>query len=280
MTNLNIFVRKIYKKSPEIIKKIIFYNFLILNKLPKSIFRIIKINKFENAKKDSYLDIFWGSSNVNNINLVNSRLLEESVKYFQDSLRINLDFKKPSDHFKLYSYEFDNVNSAPGEHYRFLAAVTKNIKPKNIIEIGTGSGISAKVFHEFSNANIYTFDIFDINIENSYLSQEEVESDRIKLINSNIENIEEFNKYKELIAEADLIFLDASKSGVLEDKILRNLSSIEFNSSNTLLIIDDIKFLTMFEVWNKIQSSKFDASSLAHWSGTGLVEFSKKLKYG
>lgn len=280
MKNLNLLVRKIYQKSPESLKKIIFYIFLILYKIPRSIFRIVKINKFENARKESYLDIFWGSSNVNTINFENSSLLEDSIKYFRDSLSIKLDFKKPSDHFKLYSYEFDNVNSAPGEHYRFLAAITKNLKPKNIIEIGTGSGISAKVFHEFSNANIYTFDIFDINIENSYLSVEEVKSERMKLINSNIESVKEFNKYKEIIAEADLIFLDASKTGVLEDKILSNFASIEYNSNNTLLIIDDIKFLTMFEVWNKIHSPKFDASSLAHWSGTGLVQFSKKFYYG
>lgn len=279
MDRLKFLIRKIFNLLPPVVKKVIYYVYFTSVRLPILIFRIISISKFHNAIGDSYLNIFWGSSNLNKINHDNNILPKDAVEYFEEAINIKLNYEDQMDTFKLYSYEFDNINSHPGEHYRYLAAICKVKQPKTIIEIGTGSGISTKVFYEFSNAKIYSFDIFDITLENSYLSEDEFNSNKLDLINENLIEKEVFHKYKKIIENADLIFLDASKSGILEDKLLKNFSTITFKSDSTLLVIDDIKFLTMFKVWEKIKSEKFDASSLAHWSGTGLVNIIKKLKY-
>jgi len=279
MIKLKTLIRKIFYKQPQFIKKVIYYCYFILVKLPTLIFRIIGISNFQNAISDSYLNIFWGSSSLNMLNHHDNRLQIDAIEYFREAIEIKLNFKDQNNSFKLYSYEFENINSLPGEHYRYLAAICKVKQPKSIIEIGTGSGISTKVFYEYSNAKIFSFDIFDITLENSYLSEEEFNSSRLDLINENLTEKVVFQKYKKIIENADLIFLDASKSGTLENKLLKNFSTLTFKKESTLLVIDDIKFLTMYKVWHKIKSEKFDASSLAHWSGTGLVNITKKLKY-
>lgn len=271
--------RKFFYIQPQILKKIIYYVHFISLRLPTLIYRIVSISKYNNSNGESYLNIFWGSSNLNSINRDNDKLPNEAVKYFMEAINIKLNYEDQNDSFKLYSYEFENINSHPGEHYRYLAAICKIKQPKSIIEIGTGSGISTKILHEFSDAKVYSFDIFDITPNNSYLTEEEINSNKLDLINENLIKKEVFQKYKKIIENADLIFLDASKSGILEDKLLKNFTTATFKNESTLLVIDDIKFLTMFKVWEKIKSEKFDASSLAHWSGTGLVHIVKKLKY-
>ena len=45
------------------------------------------------------------------------------------------------------------------------------------------------------------------------------------------------------------------------------------------LIIDDILFVNMIDLWRKIKSPKLDATSLGHWSGTGIVDISDGFLY-
>src|SRR5262245_41197010 len=54
-------------------------------------------------------------------------------------------------------------NIWPGEHYRFLAGLVETVKPKIIIEIGTGSGLSALTMAKYlpEGGRLVTFDVKD-----------------------------------------------------------------------------------------------------------------------
>ena len=43
--------------------------------------------------------------------------------------------------------------------------------------------------------------------------------------------------------------------------------------STAIVVYDDIRLLTMVELWRSFRMPKFDATSLAHWTGTGLVRY-------
>ena len=49
------------------------------------------------------------------------------------------------------------------------------------------------------------------------------------------------------------------------------------NKENKILILDDIKFMNMINLWNSIKSPKMDIVSVGNWTGTGLVDISKGL---
>ena len=46
-----------------------------------------------------------------------------------------------------------------------------------------------------------------------------------------------------------------------------------------LLILDDIKFVNMIDLWRSVKSPKIDLSSFGHWTGTGVIDISEGLKF-
>lgn len=72
------------------------------------------------------------------------------------------------------------------------------------------------------------------------------------------------------LASADMIFLDASKDGFFEERFLSLLFALEPKGPQ-LIVLDDIRVLTMIRVWRDITLDKLDVSSFGHWSGTGIV---------
>ena len=71
--------------------------------------------------------------------------------------------------------------------------------------------------------------------------------------------------------------MDAPKDGVFEYRFLQLLSTLQ-PKKNKLLILDDIRFINMVDLWVSIESPKLDVSSFGHWSGTGLVDISEGLR--
>ena len=85
-----------------------------------------------------------------------------------------------------------------------------------------------------------------------------------------------FEEYKSILNSAEIIFMDAPKDGIFEYKMLKQLAKLDFKE-NRLLVLDDIRFLNMIDLWRSIRSPKLDVSSFGHWSGTGLVDMSAGL---
>jgi len=149
----------------------------------------------------------------------------------------------------------------------------KTLKPQIIIEIGTYQGLSALSMKKFlkRKAKIYTFDLIKWNnIENTCLLEEDFKDNRLIKLISDLSNYDELKKHEDLLTNADLIFIDAEKDGIMEQNFINNFSKLKFKS-NPLFIFDDIRLWNMISIWHNIKMPKLDLTSFGHFSGTGLV---------
>ncbi|MCI5120948.1 MAG: hypothetical protein D3908_07145 [Candidatus Electrothrix sp. AUS4] len=128
-----------------------------------------------------------------------------------------------------------------------------------------------------AESKIYTFDIFPWKSFNSHLSDEYFSEGKVQQIIGDLSDIIFFEQYVALLNKAKIIFIDAPKDGVFEYAFIENLTKLEKLKSK-ILIIDDIKFVNMLDLWHNIASPKIDVSSFGHWSGTGIVDISNGLE--
>jgi predicted O-methyltransferase YrrM len=186
--------------------------------------------------------------------------------------------KLNSCNFSLPDAKFFNV--FPGEHYRLLNSLIEVTQAKNVVEIGTSTGLGTLACAEVnSDVQVTTFDIVEWDKLHlpTHLSQEHFKNGRIKQIIGDLSLDDVFIKNKSILDEADIIFMDAPKDNIFEYKMIKNLMQLK-NRKNRLLIIDDIRFINMIDLWRSIQSPKIDATTFGHWSGTGIVDIKAGLK--
>jgi len=164
----------------------------------------------------------------------------------------------------------------PGEHYKFLAGIVQYLKPKLIIEIGTGKGLSSLTMKKYlsANASIVTFDIFPWKKYpgECILKEEDFADGRLIQYTDDLSTKEGFQKHAKLLKEADFIFVDAAKDGIQEQRLIDNFKTIQFSNS-PIFLFDDIRLWNMLKIWREISMPKLDITSFGHWSGTGLVEW-------
>jgi hypothetical protein len=169
-------------------------------------------------------------------------------------------------------------NIYPGEHYRLLKALSKILDPKVIVEIGTFTGMGSVAFLQGQKqGNLYTYDIFPWDSFASHLTQSDFVGDKLFQVMADLSNADQFQKNIEILNNAEIIFMDAPKDGVFEYQFTSLLSKLQ-PKKNKLLILDDIRFVNMIDLWMNIDSPKLDVSSFGHWSGTGLVDISEGFK--
>ena len=171
-------------------------------------------------------------------------------------------------------------NIFPGEHYRLLAGLLRNLEPKLCIDIGTHTGMSARTMldHTSKSCQIHSFDIIHWQEFESHLNEKDFEQGRLT---QHLEDLSEeviFTKHISTIEKSQIIFCDAPKDGQFEYKFLRLLQEVKPSEKQRLLILDDIRFLNMLPVWRSIRSPKLDATSFGHWSGTGIVDITSGLE--
>jgi len=166
------------------------------------------------------------------------------------------------------SQHLDYLNLWPGEHYRLLRGISSVVKPKVTIEIGTWVGMSTLALAKYSEKTI-SYDIRDWkSFKNTFL----VESDFVNGIDQrtgDLANHNFFETEKETFKNADLIFLDAPKDGVFEEAFLK--LALPTLKPGAILVLDDIKFLNMLEIWENLEYQRIDLTSFGHASGTGIV---------
>ncbi|MBJ7380839.1 MAG: methyltransferase [Polynucleobacter sp.] len=170
------------------------------------------------------------------------------------------------------------LNIFPGEHYRLIKAIAQIQKPSLIVEIGTYTGMGSLALMQGQvHGKVITYDIIPWNHFDTHLHQGDFDQNKIEQKLADLADLNEFEKNIEILNQADIIFIDGPKDGKFEYQILPLLSKLEAKE-NKLLIMDDIRFVNMIDLWISIQSPKLDASSMGHWSGTGLVDISQPLK--
>ena len=167
-------------------------------------------------------------------------------------------------------------NTFPGSHYRILNGIVKFLNPKLVIEVGTYTGMGTFALSQNLNGEIVSFDIIDYKNFETHLNDEFLKKNKFKQYLSDLSEKTEYDKHYQLLNNADIIFIDAPKDGKFEYKLLENMTNLK-NKENKILILDDIKFMNMINLWNSIKSPKMDIVSVGNWTGTGLVDISKGL---
>jgi hypothetical protein len=169
-------------------------------------------------------------------------------------------------------------NIFPGEHYRLLRAIAKILNPGVALEVGTYTGMgSVALMQGQQEGQLYTFDIFPWNSFQTHLTKEDFDKKKVVQIISDLSNANEFEKYINLLNEAEIIFMDAPKDGLFEYKFISLITQLN-PKKKKLLVLDDIRFVNMIDLWVSIESPKIDISSFGHWSGTGLIDISDGLR--
>lgn len=168
----------------------------------------------------------------------------------------------------------------PGEHYRLLHALVSILQPARIVEIGTFTGMSAAAMREAMPAQsvLTTYDVVAWNQFNSHLTQADFDSGKIVQHLADLSDADQFSAHALRLQEAQLIFCDAPKDGYFEEKFLAMLSRLK-PAGRCVLVLDDIRLLTMIDVWRAIASPKLDITSFGHFSGTGLVDITQGLVF-
>ncbi len=166
------------------------------------------------------------------------------------------------------------IDIYPGEHYKLLAAIIKMKQPLVVAELGTHLGYSALCMKPFMPAggHIYTFDIIPWNqFDDTILKAEDFNSG-LTQFTDDLTKWESVQKHRDMLEQADVIFMDALKDGKQEYSFLENFSKLQFKKK-CLFIFDDIRLWNMLDIWYNLDKPKLDMTSFGHWSGTGLVEW-------
>lgn len=167
------------------------------------------------------------------------------------------------------------VHLWPGEHYRLLAALVEELRPRKIVDIGTFTGLSALAMLSAldESAALLTVDVVPWReIPHSFLSESDFADGRLSQLVCDLGQPGNAIKYAALLRDADFLFVDGPKDGCFERRLLENLRRINLKAG-ALLVFDDVRVWNMLEIWRSIACPKLDLTSLGHWSGTGLVEW-------
>lgn len=165
----------------------------------------------------------------------------------------------------------------PGEHYKLLAGLVLEARPGTVIEIGTATGLSALAMlrHLPPGGRLTTFDIraWD-TFADTCLKAEDFADRSLSQIIGDVSDPAVFASHVELFHAADLIFVDGPKDGRFERIFIDRLGDAGL-SRHPVVVFDDVRVWNMLAVWREIRMPKLDLTSFGHWSGTGLVDWTR-----
>ena len=156
----------------------------------------------------------------------------------------------------------------PGEHYAFLDGLARVVQPDLVLDVGTYHGASALAMAPHAK-KIVTYDVVSLHeIGNAY---EDLTTDfpNVQQVIGDLQKQVFYKSHLELITKADLVLLDGPKDGVFEYSVVPRL--ISDMKKGSILILDDIRFANMVELWRSIDRPRVDVGCFAHSSGTGVV---------
>jgi predicted O-methyltransferase YrrM len=164
------------------------------------------------------------------------------------------------------------VSLYPGEHYRLLAALVESIKPSLVVEVGTFTGLSALAILSTlpKDGTLVTYDITPWDkFDDTVLTASDFVGGRLKQRIGNLAQPDYFSQNAELLRSASMVFIDGPKDGRFEPQFFGLLMTVR-REKPAWVIFDDIRLWKMTKFWRDIGLPKFDATSVGHWSGTGI----------
>lgn len=165
------------------------------------------------------------------------------------------------------------IRTWPGEHYRLLAGLVRALSPRIVVEVGTATGASALCLLKYlpRESRLATFDVKRWeDLEGSMLTPDDFKDGRMIQHVEDVTKPEGFQRYAALLQDADLVFVDAAKDGVMEKRFFDQVLRLP-RKKPTVLLFDDTRVPNMVAFWRSIARPKLDLTSFGHWSGTGLT---------
>lgn len=165
------------------------------------------------------------------------------------------------------------VRRWPGEHYRLLTALVETLQPATVVEIGTFQGHSAlAMLQGSSRTRVVTYDLVPWReTAGCVLKEEDFASGRLEQRLGDVTDPSTLAAERDVLLAADLLFVDGPKDGRFEPRF-RDAVLPLLEDRRRILVFDDVRLLPMVELWRSLRYGKLDATSLGHWSGTGLME--------
>ncbi len=164
------------------------------------------------------------------------------------------------------------VRQWPGEHYRFLGALTATLRPSTVVEVGTYKGhgsLALRLGHR--ETRIVTYDLVAWHeIAGTALRVEDFTGGGIEQRLGDLADTSYLDTQLDTLKSAELIFVDGPKDGQWERRFCE-LVLPKLRDRRRLVVFDDIRLLEMVQLWEDLDLPHVDATSLGHWSGTGLV---------
>lgn len=197
-------------------------------------------------------------------------LLDLGLKFSERAISIDLQNISR----RIPDGQVNYIDIFPGEHYKLLSAITEIMQPKLIVELGTHLGYSSLCMKKYlpADGKLITFDVVPWNeFSNTILTSNDFDQQLIQQVDD-ITQPSVFDKHREMLENADIIFMDALKDGIQEYQFLENFSTIKFKKK-CLFVFDDIRLWNMLDIWYNMDKPKLDLTSFGHWSGTGLVDW-------
>lgn len=160
----------------------------------------------------------------------------------------------------------------PGEHYKFLASLVDVLRPNVVVEIGTFTGLSALAIMSAlpPDSRLITFDLVPWHeFPDTALRQSDFVDGRLEQRIGDLASSEYFARNRALLQAATLVFVDGPKDGRFEPRFTRLLIA-SARPQACFVVFDDIRLWNMLGFWRDLDIAKCDATSVGHWSGTGI----------
>lgn len=162
------------------------------------------------------------------------------------------------------------VRTWPGEHYRLLPGLCEVLKPEVAVEIGTFTGLGALALAQVC-PRVVTFDLLPWeSFGTTALREADFTGTGVEQRLGDLSDPSIFAGERDLLAQADLIFVDGPKDGRFEPAFLQLLLPV-VRETGAFLVFDDIRVVPMVRFWRELDMPKLDLTSFGHWSGTGLA---------
>jgi SAM-dependent methyltransferase len=147
------------------------------------------------------------------------------------------------------------------EHYRLLACLSQRYIHSILFDVGTLKGYSALALSYNAANRVVSYDLADYKQLNA--------PESLTRIEYRIGNVLTDHR----LLSSPLILLDTYHDGEFEHLFYAHLKKHGYRG---VLILDDIHLNDpMRSFWNSIDLPKEDVTDIGHWSGTGLVDFSR-----
>ena len=162
------------------------------------------------------------------------------------------------------------VRTWPGEHYRLLPGLCEVLRPQLAVEVGSFTGLGTFALAQ-ACPRVVTYDLLPwTSFATSALRVEDFVAGKVEQRLCDLGDASVFEQERELLTQAELIFLDGPKDGHFEARLLELLLPV-VRQTGALLVFDDIRVVPMVRLWRELAMPKLDITSFGHWSGTGLA---------